>query len=189
MEKWEALPNSVLLPNQCLSAFHRMSKLKLSKSGVKKCHSDEVKFMEKNGQKGFSLIEVLLVVVIVGVIAAMAVPAYQKGMWAAEDGSARGTMRSIASTQISFYSQNNRFGRLAEINTALGNGIGTVVGDRLVRGKYVFEMSPIAPTDAELATEYMISATRDVQGDVVYRYELTQTGRIRQIYPVGAPED
>lgn len=145
--------------------------------------------MKKSRQNGFSLVELLLVVVIIGVIAAMAVPAYQRSMWAAENGSARGTMRSVASTQVSFYTTNNRFGRLAEINTALGNSVGVVVGDRLVRGKYVFEMSPIAPTDAELATEYMISATRDVQGDVVYRYELTQTGRIRQIYPVGAPED
>lgn len=145
--------------------------------------------MNKSGQNGFSLIELLLVVVIIGVIAAMAVPAYQKGMWAAENGSARGTLRSIASTQVSFYTQNNRFGRLAEINTALGGSVGTAVGDRLVRGKYVFEMSPIAPTDAELATEYLISATRDTPGDVVYRYELTQTGRIRQIYPAGAPED
>lgn len=145
--------------------------------------------MKKSRQNGFSLVELLLVVVIIGVIAAMGVPAYQRSMWAAENGSARGTMRSVASTQVSFYTTNNRFGRLAEINTALGNSVGVVVGDRLVRGKYVFEMSPIAPTDAELATEYMISATRDVQGDVVYRYELTQTGRIRQIYPVGAPED
>ena len=143
--------------------------------------------MEKNKEKGFSLVEVILVVVIIGIIAAMAVPAYQKGMWAAENGSAFGTMRTMVSTQVSFYTQNSRFGRLAEINAALGNGVGTVVGDRLVRGKYVFEMSPISPTDAELATEYSISATRDVPGDVVYRYEINQGGRIIQIYPAGAP--
>lgn len=145
--------------------------------------------MNKKGESGFSLVELLLVVVIIGVIAAMAVPAYQKGMWAAENGSAFGTMRTIASTQVSFYSQNSRFGRLDEINRQLGNGVGTVVGDRLVRGKYVFEMTPVVPDNTELATEYLISATRDVPGDVVYRYELNQSGRIRQVYPVGAPEN
>ena len=144
--------------------------------------------MRNSREKGFSLIEVLLVVVIIGVIAAMAIPAYQKGMWAAENGSAFGTMRTINSTQVSFYTQYNRFGRLAEINAILGNGVGTVVGDRLVRGKYVFEMSPITPTDAELATEYSVSATRDIPGDVVYRYEINQNGRIIQVFPAGAPE-
>ncbi len=143
--------------------------------------------MNRNVESGFSLIELLLVVVIIGVIAAMAVPAYQKGMWAAENGGAFGTMRTLASTQVSFYTQNNRFGRLDELNTILGGGVGTVVGDRLVRGKYVFEMTPVRPTNTELVTEYLISATRDTPGDVVYRYELNQSGRIIQVYPVGAP--
>lgn len=148
--------------------------------------------MNHNGQKGqsgFSLVELLLVVVIIGVIAAMAVPAYQKATWAAENGSAFGIMRTIASTQLSFYTQNNRFGRLDELNAQLGSGIGTVVGDSLVRGRYVFTMSPSRPTDAELATEYAITARRDVVGDVVYQFELNQTGRIRQVYPVGAPQN
>lgn len=143
-----------------------------------------------NLEAGFSLIELLLVVVIIGLIAAMAVPAYQKGMWAAENGSAFGTLRTINSTQLTFYTQNNRYARLDEINRALGNAVGTSVGDKLVRGKYVFEMSPSAPTDAELAKEYFVSATRDTGGsDAVYKYELNQTGRIVQVLPVGAPEN
>jgi prepilin-type N-terminal cleavage/methylation domain-containing protein len=143
--------------------------------------------MHSYKEKGFSLIEILLVVVIIGIIAAMAVPAYQKGMWAAENGSAFGIMRTIASTQTTFYTQNNRFARLDEINAALGNGVGTMVGDKLVRGKYVFEMTPPRPADNELAT-YLITAKRDVVGDVMYQYELTQTGRIVQVYPAGAAE-
>ena len=145
--------------------------------------------MSDRRELGFSLIEVLLVVVIVGIIAAMAVPAYQKGMWAAENGSAFGTMRTLASTQVTFYTQNSRFGRLDELNAALGNGAGTVVGDKLVRGKYVFEMTPPRPSDQELVEEYFITATRDVAGDAMYQYELNQSGRIVQVYPEGAPEN
>lgn len=145
--------------------------------------------MRESREHGFSLIEVLLVVVIVGVIAAMAIPAYQKGIWAAENGSAFGTMRTINSTQVSFHLQNSRYARLTEINAALGNSVGTVVGDRLVRGKYVFEMASWADEDSELTTRYGISATRDVPGDVVYRYEMDQTGRIIQVFPAGAPQN
>jgi prepilin-type N-terminal cleavage/methylation domain-containing protein len=143
--------------------------------------------MNIDRQKGFSLIELLLVVVIIGVIAAMAIPAYQKGRWAAENGAAFGTMRTIASTQVSFLSQNSRFGRLNEVNTILGKSIGTEVGDSLVRGRYVFTMSPARPTDDELKNSYSIIAKRDVPGDVLYQYELDQTGRIWQVWPAGAP--
>ena len=142
----------------------------------------------KNDESGFSLIELLLVVVIIGVIAAMAIPAYQKATWAAENGSAFGTMRTLASTQVSFYTQNSRFGRLDELNAILGNGAGTQVGDSLVRGRYVFTMTPGRPNDTELRNAYSITAKREVPGDVLYQYELDQTGKITQVYPVGAPQ-
>ena len=143
--------------------------------------------MSNKREAGFSLVELLLVVVIIGIIAAMALPAYQKGRWAAENGAAFGTMRTIASTQVSFYTQRQRFGRLKELNAQLGNGLGTEVGDSLVRGNYVFTMTPMRPDDQELATEYSITARRDVTGDIIYQYEVDQRGRITQVYPAGAP--
>jgi prepilin-type N-terminal cleavage/methylation domain-containing protein len=139
--------------------------------------------MKKQNEKGFSLVELLMVVAIVGVIAALAVPALQRGIRAAENGTTFATMRTISSTQVSFFSQNNRFGRLAEINPIVGNGIGTLVGDRLVRGRYTFEMSPLSPTDEELRNEFTITATRNVTDDTIYQYELNQTGEIIQILP------
>lgn len=139
-------------------------------------------------QKGFSLIELLLVVVIVGILAALAVPAFQKGIRAAENGTTFATLRSVSSTQIQFFSQNNRFGTLPELQQMMGNGIGVTTGDRIVRGRYVFEMTPVAPTTAELTEGYTISAVRNVSDDVVYRYELNQTGKITQILPAGPIE-
>lgn len=139
--------------------------------------------MKKDRESGFSLIELLLVVAIVGIIAALAVPALQKGMRAAENGTTFATMRTIASTQVGFYSQNNRFGRLPELQNVLSNALGVTAGDRVIRGRYTFEMTPLSPTDAELRSEYTITATRSVSDDTIYKYELNQTGEIVQILP------
>lgn len=146
----------------------------------------------KVNEKGFSLVELLLVVVIIGIIAAVAVPNLQRATRAAENGTTFSTMRTVASSQVGFYSQNGRFGRIGELNNLLGNGLGTDVPPRLVRGKFTFEMAGLGgptPTDADLRNEYTITATRTVlnPGDVVYKYELTQTGEIRQILPLPLP--
>ena len=139
--------------------------------------------MKKHDQAGFSLVELLLVCAIAGIIAALAVPALQKGIRAAENGSTFATMRTISSTQVNCFSQQNRFCRLTELQQTLSNGLGTTAGDKVIRGRYVFEMNPAAPTDAELMNEFTITATRGVTDDVVYKYELTQTGEIVQLLP------
>ena len=140
--------------------------------------------MKKRSEQGFSLIELLIVVVIIGIIAVLAVPHLQKGIRAAENGNMFATMRSMASTQVSFYSQNNRFGRLGEVNNLLSNSIGTLSGNEITRGKFIISMTPADPTNAELRQSYTIVATRNVVSEgVVYVYELTQSGDIRQILP------
>lgn len=130
--------------------------------------------MKNTNVNGFSLIELLVVVVIIGIIAAIAVPAFQKGIVAAENRSVFATMKTMNSTQAIFFSQKQRFARLDELNN-MTNGLGSVVGDRMIRNKFTFEMSPIVPTDAELKEGYTISAVR-VTSDQVFRFELTNSG-------------
>jgi prepilin-type N-terminal cleavage/methylation domain-containing protein len=139
--------------------------------------------MSKRLESGFSLIELLIVVVIIGIVAALAVPAFQKGYRSAENGSVFATMRSVSSTQVSFFAQKNRFARLPELQEIMSNGIGTTAGERVVRGRYTFEMNPLEPTDEELSREYTITATRNVSDDAIYKYEMTHTGEIVQILP------
>lgn len=140
--------------------------------------------MKKRSERGFSLIELLLVVGIIGIIASLAVPHLQRGLHAAENGNMFATLRTISSTQVSYYSQNNRFGRLSEVNNLLSSSIGTVLGNEINRGKFVLSMTPAAPTDAELKQGFTITATRNVTGEgIIYVYELTQSGEIRQVLP------
>lgn len=140
--------------------------------------------MRNKGESGFSIIELLLVCVVIGVIAAIAVPHLQKAIRAAENGNTFSMMRTLSSTQVNFYSLNSRFGRLNEINNILSSSIGTQIGNDIVRGKFTFSMSPAVPTDAELRNGYTVTATRSVLNEgVTYVYEVTQAGEIRQVLP------
>lgn len=142
--------------------------------------------MKKSNEKGFSLVELLVVVVIIGIVASLAVPALQRALTAAENRNIFATMRTMNSSQAMFFSQNQRFARLSELNSLNQNSLGTTVGDRMVRSKFTFEMSPINPTDIELRDGYLIGAFRDA-GGITYRFELTNTG-VQRILPGADPD-
>jgi type IV pilus assembly protein PilA len=65
--------------------------------------------------KGFSIIELLIVVAIIGIIAALAVPNLQKARQNAEAGSAIQSLRTITSAQHLYYRKNNKYGTLADL--------------------------------------------------------------------------
>ena len=140
--------------------------------------------MIKKSERGFSIVELLVVCVVIGIVASVAIPHLQKAIRAAENGGTFATMRSVASTQVSYYTQNSRFARITEVNNLMSGAVGTQSGNEVNRGKFVFSMSPATPTDGELRNGYTINATRNISGEgVIYVYQLTQSGEIRQVLP------
>jgi len=138
----------------------------------------------KRHQDGFSLIELLIVVVVIGIVAALAVPTLQKATRAAENGNTFAALRTIASTQVSYYQSNGRFGRVTEINNVLSSSLGNNSGNDVNRGRWVYSMVPGGPTDAELRNGYTLTATRNVPSEgVLYQYKLTESGEIVQLFP------
>lgn len=136
--------------------------------------------MKDKAQSGFSLIELLLVVVIIGILSAVAIPSLLRARSAAENSSTFAIMRTMATLQVSFFQRNNRFARLDELNNTQNGTLGTFSGSTLTRGRFTFELVPDpAPTDAQLSDGYKIKATRVLgPGETAYELTVDQSGVI-----------
>jgi prepilin-type N-terminal cleavage/methylation domain-containing protein len=66
-------------------------------------------------QKGFSLIELLIVVGIIGVIATIAIPNLLTSQRNAREASSVGTLRTITTAEANYITANMRYGTLAEL--------------------------------------------------------------------------
>ncbi len=67
----------------------------------------------KEDEKGFTLIELLVVVIIIGILAAIAIPIFLNQRAGAQDSAAEANLRSAASAQQAYRTDNNAYANTA----------------------------------------------------------------------------
>ena len=105
-----------------------------------------------NKTSGFTLIELMIVVVIIGILLAIALPSYQGYTLRSHRADAHASLVDIAARQERFVAQNNTYTTEISANTGLG------IGSTTSREGY-YNMTVSACGGGTIATCYVVTAT------------------------------
>ena len=139
-------------------------------------------------QKGFSLIELLIVVAIILIIAAIAIPNLLKSKMAANESSAVGSLRTINTGEVTFAAGCPSVGFSTALNELNAGSAACPTGQGIIdaalatgtKSGYQFAYTPGVADASGVISTYTITATPLTPNTTGTRYFFTdQTGVIR----------
>ncbi len=123
--------------------------------------------------KGFSLIELLIVISIIGIMAAVAIPKLQAFLKQGRETATISSLQEIHKAEASYYSRKNKFTNLNDLVTE------GLLNKNYGEGKAI---SGYTYTSADVTTNtFTIHADRTSDGDGYSDFNITETGDVYKI--------
>lgn len=120
--------------------------------------------------RGFTLIELMIVVAIIGILLMIAVPAYQNFMFRARRAEGKNLLQQIAAAEERYYTNNNKY--TADMS-ATGLGVSTVAAS-VTSPKGFYILTVTLPT--ALSYSFSAAPAGGQIGDLCGNLTLTNTG-------------
>ncbi len=135
-------------------------------------------------QTGFSLIELLLVVAIIGILAAVSTPLLLDARVSSQRATALSNLRVMYTAEHNYFMQNSRYANLSELNTFQSGGLGTMPSaTALFSNAHTYQMVPPTPSTTSLQTGFTIESNGFTSSGVPTKYMVATNGTLEQVLP------
>lgn len=131
-------------------------------------------FSRVHNRKGFTLIELMIVVVIIGILAALAIPRFMQATTKSKQSEAKGLLKQIYTMERTYRQEFNTYGDNGVSIPALTGGTFTDIGvDVMTTARYQYDI--VAAVDAFTAT-----ATANLDDDAtIDTWTIDETGLLQ----------